>query len=143
MDNKSKMGARLRVERERKGLSQEGFGAIGGVGKKAQFNYEKGERFPDAQYFSNLLAAGIDIEFILIGKPSIAALTPDEIRLLTLFRSSSIELKVAAIAMLDSGSTASTGVAKQIFHGNVGQKIEGDSYNAQIDMSTNVKKTKK
>ena len=39
---------RLKEERERMGLSQEKFGAIGGVKKLAQINYEKGERNADS-----------------------------------------------------------------------------------------------
>ena len=35
---------RLREERERLGFSQEAFGVLGGVQKRAQINYEKGER---------------------------------------------------------------------------------------------------
>ena len=60
-------GARLREERERKGLSQADFGALGGVGKLAQLNYEKGERSPSADYLAAIGRHGVDIDYLLFG----------------------------------------------------------------------------
>lgn len=59
---------RLREERERLGLSQADFGAIGGVKKLAQINYEKGDRHPDSAYLSAIAAAGSDVLYILTGQ---------------------------------------------------------------------------
>lgn len=59
---------RLKEERERMGLSQEKFGAIGGVKKLAQINYEKGERNPDSAYLAAIGAAGADVRYILEGQ---------------------------------------------------------------------------
>lgn len=58
---------RLRSEREGLGLSQEEFGLKCGVKKLAQFNYEKGERQPDAKYMAALTALGIDVVYLLTG----------------------------------------------------------------------------
>lgn len=58
---------RLREERERLRLTQSAFGAIGGVKKVAQINYEKGTRSPDSRYLSALAAKGVDVEYILTG----------------------------------------------------------------------------
>lgn len=58
---------RLKEERERMGLSQEKFGAIGGVKKLAQINYEKGERNPDSAYLAAIAVAGADVRYILEG----------------------------------------------------------------------------
>lgn len=49
------------------GMSQEEFGAVGGVKKVAQSNYETGKRFPDSQYLERLAAAGVDIQFVVTG----------------------------------------------------------------------------
>ncbi len=71
------LGARLREERDARGLSQEAFGAIGGVTKKSQINYEKNERSPDAAYLTAIAAAGVDVLYILTGQRSgSAAPTP-------------------------------------------------------------------
>jgi len=64
------IGTRLREERERLGLSQEALGVIGGVRKLAQFNYEKGDRQPDAAYLAAVAAAGADVLYILTGRRS-------------------------------------------------------------------------
>jgi transcriptional regulator with XRE-family HTH domain len=64
----SNIWARIREERERLGLSQEAFGALGGVKKLAQFNYEKGKRSPTGDYFEQLRQHnGIDVNYIVTG----------------------------------------------------------------------------
>jgi len=61
---------RLKNERLERGLSQEKFGKIGGVGKQAQIKYEKGERFPDAAYLMALNNVGYDVSYIITGNQS-------------------------------------------------------------------------
>lgn len=58
---------RLREERIRLGLSQEAFGALGGVRKQAQIKYEQGERKPDSDYLEGIAAAGANVDYILTG----------------------------------------------------------------------------
>jgi DNA-binding XRE family transcriptional regulator len=62
------LGDRIRSERERLGLSQSAFGALAGVKRRAQANYETGERTPDATYLVNAAAAGVDVMFVLFGQ---------------------------------------------------------------------------
>lgn len=52
-------------------MSQERFGEVGGVQKRAQINYEKGERNPDSAYLSAIAAAGADVLYILTGQRSL------------------------------------------------------------------------
>ncbi|MDF0606651.1 helix-turn-helix transcriptional regulator [Neisseriaceae bacterium TC5R-5] len=59
---------RLREERERLGFNQTDFAAIGGVGRKSQFNYEEGERQPDAAYLAAISTTGADVQYILTGQ---------------------------------------------------------------------------
>ncbi len=61
-------GKRLREERERRGLNQSAFGALGGVAKIAQLNYEKGYRVPDGKYLHNLYEHGVDVAYLLSGR---------------------------------------------------------------------------
>ena len=67
------IGTRLREERERLGMTQEGFGQAGGVLKRALIRYEKGERMPDATFLAAIAAAGADVLYILTGQRSGAA----------------------------------------------------------------------
>mgnify|MGYP000888430742 CR=1 FL=1 len=69
------IGERLREERSRLGLSQAQLGEIGGVQKQAQLKYEKGDRQPDALYLEAVAAAGVDVLYVLTGKP-VAAPVP-------------------------------------------------------------------
>ncbi|WP_080762412.1 helix-turn-helix domain-containing protein [Chromobacterium violaceum] len=62
------IGDRLREERERLGLNQTDFAALGGVGRKSQFNYEESERQPDAAYLAAISVAGADVLYILTGQ---------------------------------------------------------------------------
>lgn len=49
-------------------LSQEKFGAAGGVGKTAQYMYERGDRIPDAAYLRAIAKIGVDTSYVLTGK---------------------------------------------------------------------------
>lgn len=59
---------RLREERERLALSQTAMAALGGVQKRAQINYESGERTPDAKYLEGIAKAGVDVLYVLTGQ---------------------------------------------------------------------------
>lgn len=63
----SGIGARLREERERLGLSQRAFGEIGGVEPNAQGKYENGDRTPKADYLAAVAARGVDVLYVLTG----------------------------------------------------------------------------
>lgn len=62
------IGARLREERERLSMNQTDFAKIGGVQKRAQVNYESGERYPDASYLAAVAEAKVDVLYVLTGK---------------------------------------------------------------------------
>lgn len=62
------IGKRLREEREKLGLNQTDFAAIGGVGRKSQFNYEDDERRADTAYLAAIAAAGADVRYIITGE---------------------------------------------------------------------------
>lgn len=61
---------RLKEERKRLGHNQASFGDAAGVSKTTQFNYEKGDRQPDAAYFSAVAEIGVDIQYLITGKRS-------------------------------------------------------------------------
>ena len=64
---------RLRTERERLELSQQGLAEKCGVTARSQRNYESGERNPDSAYLAAIAAAGADVLYILTGQRSGAA----------------------------------------------------------------------
>jgi transcriptional regulator with XRE-family HTH domain len=62
------IGARLRQERKRLGLSQREMGLLGGVAANAQGKYESGLRAPKADYLAALARAGVDILYVLTNR---------------------------------------------------------------------------
>lgn len=64
------MSERLREERNRLGLNQTDFGALAGVGKTTQINYENGSRSPSADYLAAIFTHGVDIQYVVTGKTS-------------------------------------------------------------------------
>lgn len=84
------IGERLKEERERLGLSQTDFAARAGASKNTQYNYEKGERSPDANYLAAAAAEGVDVLYVVTGerKPLPAdTLSPLEARVVSRIRS--------------------------------------------------------
>lgn len=62
------IGARLRQERKRLGLSQRELGLLGGVAANAQGKYESGDRAPKADYLAALARAGVDVLYVLTNR---------------------------------------------------------------------------
>lgn len=62
------IGERLREERVRLGFNQADFAAFAGVAKTSQFNYEKGDRSPDADYLAAVAERGVDILYVVTGE---------------------------------------------------------------------------
>lgn len=83
------IGDRLKEERERLGLNQTEFAAKAGASKNSQYNYEKGERSPDASYLAAVAEQGVDVLYVVCGerKPAAAgSITSDESSLLEFYR---------------------------------------------------------
>lgn len=60
---------RVRLERERLGLSQTDFGRLGGVSKMAQWQYEAGKHWPTLEYVERLRAGGeVDVVYLVTGQ---------------------------------------------------------------------------
>lgn len=81
------IGERLREERVRLGYNQAELAAIAGVAKTSQFNYEKGERSPDAAYLAAVAEKGVDVLYVVTGvrQPVNAdELSPEAVELLRL-----------------------------------------------------------
>lgn len=61
------VGERLKEERTRLGLSQTALGAVAGVGKATQINYEKDSGSPTANYLIAVATVGVDMMYVLSG----------------------------------------------------------------------------
>jgi transcriptional regulator with XRE-family HTH domain len=117
------IGQRLREERERLGLSQERFAAVGGVQKRAQINYESGERVPDAHYLEGIALLGVNLLYVVTGTRDAEpppAVTAEERLLLDYYRDAQPALRKAAVAALLSGHTGGASMnMSNLGNGNV------------------------
>lgn len=95
-------GIRLKEERNKLGISQEVFGAIAGVSKQSQINYEKSERYPDLKYLQNISELGCDVQYIITGISSSSIISREHTELLTLFDQANKSLQKAAIQVLNT-----------------------------------------
>ena len=68
----SAISDRLKGERLRLGLSQDGLASCGGVTRRSQGLYETGERTPGAEYLAKVAEAGVDVAYVLTGKSEAA-----------------------------------------------------------------------
>lgn len=120
---------RLRAAREQTGMSQADFGALAGVKRNAQMNYENGTRAPDAVYLAALAKHGLDVGYVITGDAQSARLATDEALLLQAYRGLDRAGKTAALgAVVGIGQAAASGVT-QNFHKHVGQVAAGDIVN--------------
>lgn len=63
-------GKRLKEERERLGFTQGKFAELCGVGRTAQFNYERGERHPGSLYLDAAEKLGVDLHYVFTATKS-------------------------------------------------------------------------
>jgi len=119
---------RLEEERERLGKKKGEMAKIGGVVGSAYTNYLEGNRVPDAEFLALIAAAGADVQYILTGIRSSAALTPDEQMLLAGYRGLDARGKAGVFGVI-GGLTQSPASVGQQFNGTVGQVVHGDIAN--------------
>lgn len=61
-------GRRLRSERDRLAMTQDDFGALGGVRRLTQHLYEQDSRVPDLKYLMGVATAGVDLVYLMLGR---------------------------------------------------------------------------
>lgn len=107
----SSIGVRLKEERERLGFSQTAFAELAASSKKSQIDYEKDFTQPKAGYLAAIAQQGADVQYIVTGERSAQAMSDDERLLLDRYRASLVELRKAALRVLDSSELNAEGLA--------------------------------
>lgn len=64
------IGERLREQRESLGMNQTDFAGAAGVSRKTLFGYETGERAPDASALAAWEKLGLDVLYVVTGRPA-------------------------------------------------------------------------
>lgn len=123
---------RLKVERERLGLSQPQLGDLVKAGKTTVINWEKGSSAPDAVQLSAFAQAGADVLYILTNQrskpvPESATLPPRQRALINSFEMCTAAAQTQLLqlaAMLAAGlSTEAHQAKKRVPPSEVHQKI--------------------
>jgi len=99
------VGIRLREERDRLGLSQADFGALMGVSRGTQKNYEleAAVSAPDLKYVCALELHGVDALYVLTGKRSLGeGLSAVESQVISQFRSIPSDDQKAVLRVLQA-----------------------------------------
>jgi transcriptional regulator with XRE-family HTH domain len=105
---------RLQEERQRLGLNQDEFGEFGGVKRRAQINYESGDRCPDGHYYEGISAAGADVRYIITGQrdrkiaeepPGYAVLPAEKRQLLEQFDKCLPEMQEVIMKLIEVSSS--------------------------------------
>jgi transcriptional regulator with XRE-family HTH domain len=120
------LSERLREERERLGMNQSDVCALAGITRKTQFNYETGERLPDAGYLAALASAGVDVLYVLTGqRAGITSLRDGEATLIEGYRALDARGKAGVMALIGGMAPhPAPGVQVQV-HGGSGHVVGG------------------
>ncbi|MBU1352119.1 MAG: helix-turn-helix domain-containing protein [Gammaproteobacteria bacterium] len=100
MNQKIGIGERIRTERERLGLSQPAFAALGDASKNSQLSWEKEVAYPNARVLAAWAAVGADVAFILTGRTASNSLSSEEETLVGYFRAAEVPVRRAALGAL-------------------------------------------
>jgi len=100
------IGRRLKEERNRLGFTQPALAAVGETTKKTQIDYENDATQPKAGYLAAIAKLGADVQYIITGQRSAAALSVDEEELISRFRAAPLPVKAAAIGALQGAAGA-------------------------------------
>ncbi|MDR0182423.1 helix-turn-helix domain-containing protein [Lysobacter arvi] len=139
--NGEAIGARLRAERKRLGLTQAELADRAGVTSVTQRNYESGKRAPDALYLASMAQLGADVQFIVTGLAGREP-TVDEAELLSRYRAASPEVQSVIRAALGAAARVEAGASgATISGGSQGQVVFGGAH--QPGMTINVGGSKK
>ncbi|WP_373840466.1 helix-turn-helix domain-containing protein [Glaesserella sp.] len=117
---------RLKNERERLRLTQEQLGAVGGVTKLSQFNYENGKRTPDANYLAEVAKVGVDILYVILGETANTPLNEEETLLLHKYRHADPAVRKFMLYGGESGEQANK--SNMILKGDNSIQIGGNVY---------------
>lgn len=104
------LGARLREERQKTGFSQTDFADLANASLQSQTRYETGQTLPKLDYLFALAKHGVDVTFIMTGKRSNDAMSPNEQILLGYFNKLTPQNQQIVIGMTSALTGDRTGM---------------------------------
>ncbi|MGD7095913.1 helix-turn-helix domain-containing protein [Ralstonia pseudosolanacearum] len=132
-------GERLEEERQRLGLGKGEMARAGAVSAAAYTNYLKGERTPDLTALQAWAKAGVDPLYIAIGQRIPALLSPEEELILGGYRKLDARGRAGVLGLISGMQPQQSKPprAGNVFHGKVGNIIEGD-YHQEKPLTINM-----
>lgn len=122
----------LKEERKRLNLTQAEVALSAGVSRETWSRYESNKLMPGTEVLAAIAVTGFDVQYLLTGIRSSAALAPDEKLLLERYRSATKAGKEAIL-----GAALGQKVFEQKYSGGVGQVVESiksDVFHSTINM---------
>jgi transcriptional regulator with XRE-family HTH domain len=134
-------GERLKAERDRLAMTQQGMAEACGVSRRQQIYYEAGSQWPGGAYLAAAANLGVDVGYVLTGKRA-ASGSHNEALLLAAYRNATQEVQRVVLAALGAHATAAASTPGiTIKGGKQGQVIQGSP--DQQNVTINVGKVKK
>ena len=96
------IASRLKEERLKTGLDQDGFARLGGASAQTQMRYETNQALPKLEYLRALSVHGVDPAYVITGIRAGANLPPDEQLLLDKYQSLADGKKDVAHVLISS-----------------------------------------
>lgn len=112
--SRTKVGERIRSEREARDLNQEEFGRFGGVSRNSQAAYEAGKIACNIDYLEALAAKGFDVGFLVTGIRQVGDASASIAKIATIAGSLDRTELEALTALLDVMAKRGTMPAKAI-----------------------------
>jgi hypothetical protein len=107
-------------------MTQQDFGAHGGVTDKTQILYEKNERVPDLRYLIGIAALGVDVQYVITGQRSGSCISLEEQALLASFRSLDVKGRAGVFGMIAGMNDPASARPSIVFHGPVAKSVIGN-----------------
>ena len=120
---------RFKQERERLKFGQAAVAGFAEVTTKTVGRWEREIAIPTDK-LEALARIGFDAQYVVTGERCGQALPADEQELLEKYRAAPLAVKAAAIGALTAGGESPSKAARQVFHGQVGQVVEGGISNS-------------
>ncbi|WKE65054.1 helix-turn-helix transcriptional regulator [Gallaecimonas kandeliae] len=98
------LGARLKEERERLGLTQPVFAAQADTKKGTVINWEKDASSPTAVQLAALAKIGVDVLYVVTGQRTQQVLSEEMAEIITLYQAAPIQVRAAVHGALTAGN---------------------------------------
>lgn len=139
------IGTRLKEERQRLSLTQQALAEACGSSKRQQVRYETEEQVPGGEYFAGAAELGVDVVYVLTGKPASTGtgVSAEEAMLLAAYRNAPAATRALVLAALGAPAATQRAAAGIVIKGGKqGSVVQGDVTTDSITIGVGSRKKK-